>query len=396
MRRALILNLLVCLAALIASHGSCATTETQWKKTVDIQVRNLPLADALEVLFKGTGISYTVDQDVGQLRVTAILKNVPLQTAFQELLKAAGAVSKEADGVLCVASAESLADSAAIWHLEAQLAELRARLAAEMQAKTEGHADVRAIKASIAEIEQRLEKERKLLEERLAARRAPTPAPSPGAKELTKVVEVKYLDARDLPELLQAEGLYRVTASEGNKVVIAGREEAVQRALDMIAALDDESARPRPVCIKFTVKFTAPDAEGKPKTFEGAVEGVAIEGGHTSLQFGSPLPSDTYIQDLDSLYLSANIEVSKVSSDGRVTVKAKGDCIVGDLVRAPFDFSTSVVLDQPQIVKSDSVVSEGRKIALELAVTATLVEKQAQAPTKGQPATAPKAKPTRR
>ena len=399
MRRALILNLLVCLAALIASQGSCATTETQWKKTVDIQVRNLPLADALEVLFKNTGVSYTVDRSIDQLKVTAILKNVALQTAFQELLKAAGAVSKEADGVLYVASAESLADSAAIWHLEAQLAELRARLAAEMQAKTEGHADVRAIKASIAEIEQRLEKERKLLEERLAARRTPTPAPSPGAKELTKVVEVKYLDARDLPELLQAEGLYRVTASEGNKVVIAGREEAVQRALDIIAALDDESARPRPVRVKFTVKFTATDAEGKPKTFEGAVEGVAIEGGHTSLQFVSPLPSDTHIDDddLDSLHLSANIEVSKVSSDGRVTVTAKGDCIAfWGLVRAPFDFSTSVALGQPQIVKSGTVVSEGRKIALELAVTATLVEKQVQAPTKGQPATAPKAKPTRR
>ena len=235
------------------------------------------------------------------------------------------------------------------------------------------------------------------MEKRLAVRRTPTPAPSPGAKELTKVVEVKYLDARDLPELLQAEGLYRVTVSEGNKVVIAGREEAVRRALDMIAALDDESARPRPVRVKFTVKFTAPDAEGKPKTFEGAVEGVAIEGGHTILQFVSPLPSDTHIRDLDSMYLSANIEVSKVSADGRVTVKAKGECIVGgDLVRVPFDFSTSVALGQPQIVKSDSVVSEGRKIALELAVTVTLVDKQPQAPTKPQPAAAPKAKPTRR
>lgn len=104
MRKLLIFGLVLC-AALIASHVSCATTEDQWKKAVDIQVRNLPLADALEVLFKGTGISYTVDQSVGQLRVTAILKNVPLKTAFQELLKAADAAYKETDGILHVAFA---------------------------------------------------------------------------------------------------------------------------------------------------------------------------------------------------------------------------------------------------------------------------------------------------
>ena len=158
MRKLLILGLVLCAAALIASHGSCATTGDQWKKTVDIQVRNLPLADALEVLFKGTGISYTVDQDVGQLRVTAILKNVPLQTAFQELLKAADAAYKETNGILHVAFADVLADFAVVHQLEEQLDELRERLGAELRTKSEEHADVRALKASIAEIEQRFGK----------------------------------------------------------------------------------------------------------------------------------------------------------------------------------------------------------------------------------------------
>ena len=62
-----------------------AVGKFDWGKKIDAQIKNMPLSEAVAVLLKETGITYTVDPAVAALKVTANFKGVSLQRALQEL-----------------------------------------------------------------------------------------------------------------------------------------------------------------------------------------------------------------------------------------------------------------------------------------------------------------------
>ena len=71
------------------------------------RMKDVPLPDAIGMLLKDTAISYTVDPAVAQLRVTAVLRSVTLDQAFEQILKAAGAIYRVENGVYRIDAANS-------------------------------------------------------------------------------------------------------------------------------------------------------------------------------------------------------------------------------------------------------------------------------------------------
>jgi hypothetical protein len=73
-----------------------------WQRIIDVDMKDMPLSDAIDMLFKDTGVSYTLDPAVQQLKVTAVLKNIPLDQALKAVLKAAGAVCRVENSVYII------------------------------------------------------------------------------------------------------------------------------------------------------------------------------------------------------------------------------------------------------------------------------------------------------
>jgi type II secretory pathway component GspD/PulD (secretin) len=68
---------------------SCFSSVLEDRK-VDVQIKDTPLPQVIELLFKGTDVSWTVQPDINNVKVTAVLKNVSLDTALREVAKASG------------------------------------------------------------------------------------------------------------------------------------------------------------------------------------------------------------------------------------------------------------------------------------------------------------------
>ncbi len=60
------------------------------KTPITIELNDIPLPQALETLFKGAGLNYTLDSNIGRLRVTAKLSNVPFDSALELLTRSTG------------------------------------------------------------------------------------------------------------------------------------------------------------------------------------------------------------------------------------------------------------------------------------------------------------------
>ena len=63
-----------------------------WIKQINLEVKDMPLSQVLENLLKDRGISYTIDPSIGDIKVTAVLRNVHLESALRQVVKGAGIV----------------------------------------------------------------------------------------------------------------------------------------------------------------------------------------------------------------------------------------------------------------------------------------------------------------
>ena len=168
------------------------------KKLVNLEVRDTPLADALETLLGDAGINYTIDPSVNDLKVTAVLRNVNLKTALKQVLKAAGAVQTFQNDTYSV--------------------------------KRRPSRDVVEVQSGPV-----------------------PPYARPGTTKteiVALIVALKYLDPGEIAPMLVKPGRLEVQSVSGGKPVLRGSEEALQEAKTLIRALDDESALARPVRIK--------------------------------------------------------------------------------------------------------------------------------------------------
>src|SRR3954451_12921238 len=72
------------------SGGGTGSQQSALDKSVNINLRDIPLKSALELLFQGTGLNYAVDPNVPNVLLTINLKDQPLRQALRTLIHLAG------------------------------------------------------------------------------------------------------------------------------------------------------------------------------------------------------------------------------------------------------------------------------------------------------------------
>jgi len=104
MKNALALVILLCVAPLICHTavramvpGTVASAAAR-KKIVNVEFKNATLTEALTILLRNTGLKFSIDLEVKDIRLTAKLKGVSLDKAIQEVMRAAGVMWWIVDG----------------------------------------------------------------------------------------------------------------------------------------------------------------------------------------------------------------------------------------------------------------------------------------------------------
>ena len=189
-----------------------------WQRIINSEVKDVPLSEVIDGMFKGTGISYTLDPAVQQLKVTAVLKSISQDQALKAVLKAAGAVYRVENNVYVIGP--------------------RRDIPATMESASDGSA---------------------------------------AGQIVNEVVSLNYVSAGDIASLVKAgHSQLSVSATSGNKLFLSGTPADLADAKALIRQLDDESALARTIRLKMTAKVTVSTAKG-PKTYEASTESVGAE-----------------------------------------------------------------------------------------------------------------------
>lgn len=212
MRRRSTLSLLICAAILIGSCVACST-DTAADKRVSIDAKNLPLGEVIDMLFKGTGLSYTLDPQVGHLMVTMVLKDVPFDVALTQVVKAAGAVYRVEGNVYTISTKP------------------------------------------------------------MGGYPAGPGAPMNVSAEHMTSVRLKYLTPGELMPIVSRNPQVIVTVTGPNTLMLAGKQDDVMRVVEMISSLDTESALLRVINIKLVATETGGSEPLVNELNIGAVEG---------------------------------------------------------------------------------------------------------------------------
>lgn len=192
---------------------------------VNLEFRQTPLADALDTLLKDIGVSYTIDPSVNDLKVSAVLKNVSSETALREITKAAGAVYRIDGGVILISRV-------------------------------------------------------------LQPLRPPAPPAPGGLGNEAMVIEVRNLSAGDIARVLPNFGASVMVVS-GDKLVLSGSQEAIDKTWRVIEAIDVPQRAVRPVRVKVTMTVTLPGA--KPYNASLSTESIGAEGRPAPLNLSSTI-----------------------------------------------------------------------------------------------------------
>jgi len=202
----------VIIAAILPCGAQEKSAPDPWQSQVNLEVKDLPIYDALQLLFKNSGINFTVAPEIGQLRVSAVLKNVNLTEALKAVVKAAGARYSLEKNIVVVSS------NPAFNYANNQMMTQQAAPATS----------ARAVGAMSPDRQQRM---------------------------VSKAVSLKNLNAGQVAPFIAKPGI-QVLSTNTNQSVITGPEDQVKEAEDLIAALDRTDALPRPVRINVCAKAT--------------------------------------------------------------------------------------------------------------------------------------------
>ncbi len=311
------------------------------QKTIDMDFKDTPLPDAIGALLKDTGISYTVDPSIQQLKVTAVLKNVTLKQAFEQVVRASGAQYRTNDGVYTISLAPT----------------------------TTG--------------------------------RATTLQGPPGyaaADDVSEIIELKYVDSDWAAAVLSQNRDVSVTTLGKSKIRLTGSQGAIDDAKDLIAALDDETAFPRIVRLKMDVKATVHTAKG-PKAYDTTTESVGPDKGIVLLNLSAVMPyMTTYttvtktgqpIKQSQPNFISAPAiyvtMMPTITADGSISLTGKGSISIAfgspipTQIAKDFDVAASATPGQPVVVAAGSATTDQGKAEFKVTVTATVEKGRARA-----------------
>lgn len=323
--------------------GGSISAGDPWQKQIAIEFRDVPLADAVEGMLKDTGISYTVDPGIQQLKVTAVLKNISLEQGFNQVIKAAGAVYRVENGVYSIGPRPTTFEN------------------------TSGS----------------------------AALAAPPGTPAGGTE--TIVVTVEYVDASDVAALLSGRGV-TISATNRNKLILTGTVNDLEKVTAIINALDDETAFPRIVRLKMDVKTTVHTAKGQ-KTYDTSTESVGPDRGIILLNLSAVMPYMTSyttvtktgqaVKQSQPNFVSApTIYVNlmpTITADGSICLTGKGSISIAfgspipTQIAKDFDVAASATPGQPVVVAAGSATTDQGKAEFKVTVTATMEKGRARA-----------------
>lgn len=194
------------------------------QKQVNLEFKDMPLSDAIDALLHDTGISYTIDPNTKQLKVTAVLKNITVDTALKQVLKTIGGFYRVDGGVYIISS----------------------------------RPDINQSSESLPGLPQ---------------------TSSAASGMTTSILDLKYIKASDIAPIIH---WGQVSTTSGNKLVITGTETQIAEASKIVQALDVESALAKPIRLKLTVEIVVNTAKG-PKTYDSDTESVGADGNISSL-----------------------------------------------------------------------------------------------------------------
>lgn len=304
--------------------GASLSVGDSLDKIVDMDFRDTPLPNAIDMLFKETGISYTVDPSIQQLKVTAVLRNIPLKTAITQLLNAAGATFS--------------VDTQGIYHIGG--------VAQQVYLPRSQNA--------------------------LGAPAAP--AANNNALLKSQVVNTKYIGAGQAADVISnTPGLNQVQTTGSGQLILNGTQEGIDAAVQTVNAIDNDRALPRPVRLKITAKITVGTAKG-PKTYEASTESVGAERAPSLLSLQATVMYHTNYnaimgkqlvkQSTPNFYNHSMVDATIVpflSGDGRISLTGRGHfgCPFGtdpgNELSKDFDLAASVMPGKPFTVAAGSM-----------------------------------------
>jgi len=320
--------LLVTVAALTIFTVPCIAqypTAVSKQKIVNLEAKNMPLGEVLGSIFGNTGLSYTIDQGLYALSVTATLKNTPFEVALKAIAKTAGLVYRVDNNVYIISA-----------------------------------------KPKIEPITPPC-----------------TSASSAGyqnwSEMVTEVISMKYVNAGDIAQFVKGRSTapLSVTATSGNKLVLYGTKSDIDAAQKIVSALDVESALPRPVRLKLLAKVTVSTAKG-PKVYSASAESVGAEQTKIMImQQNMALSSSKGPNSCKQSSIYAAI-TPLIDSNGTIGLSGDGSFIfpfgaetVNTLTRS-FNIAASVVPGKPYTIAAGSVNLDTGKADFELSVVATI------------------------
>ena len=319
-----------------------------WQRVIDMELKDVPLPDAIDALFKDTGKSYTLDPAVQQLKVTAVLKSIPLIEALKGVLKAAGAVYRVENNVYVIGPKPH-------------------------ELTTGGGGAIPGM---------------------------PTPPGglsggpldgAPGSGIFNQVISLKYVSAGDIASLVKAgRSQLSVSATSGNKLFLSGTAGDVADAMSLIQQLDDESALARTIRLKMTAKITVSTTKG-PKKYEASTESVGAEQTASLLNLETQTPYSTSYSTVTkegqvikqsqlNFTRDRNVDatvVPTIGADGRIGLAGRGSFAFrtgptpGKLISKDFDIAASAAPGKPVVVAAGSITLDTGNVDFSVTMIAT-------------------------
>jgi len=319
------LSLLLCAIALVAP---CVGQAADEPPRINLEAKDMPLSQVLDTLFKGTGLSYTVDPMIGQLRVTAVLRNVGFEIALRNVTKAAGVVYR-IDG-------ETYAFSS--------------------RPDPGGY--------------------------------RPTVDPQSEAEGVVEKIPLEFVEPPDVMPVLQMDRTVQVVGAGPSFVMIKGSEDAIEKAKKTIRMLDTPDAFPQAVRIKLAARITVQE-QGKPaKTYEASSESVGAAGAPMPLQITAasgrqPRPQAEGRPPVPPQENAVEVMLMPVvDGQGKISLSGQGN-IRGELpihYDKGFQVAVACASGQKAIIAAGSATLDAGKVDFEVAVTPTVEKERVRRP----------------
>lgn len=301
---------------------------------------NMPLIEAIESILAETSYGYSIDSSVvqGSLKVTASLKNTPVESALNRICGAAGATCGVRSGFFCIASGLS---------------------------RSNGFVAGGNVKST---------------------ERGMATGSSDGTAE-EQCIDLKYVQAGDiLPILSQIEGVKGISNAGSSRITITAPSGAMGEALKTVERLDNADAYPKPLRIVLVANVTVGDqhytfatesrtAAGTPVPLSLNADRIDLGGGRFGTMTLEVQPSQILLRppvDGKDITITGNGYIKCVlpmSFDRRFTFAV---CLASGTEDVK-DQSGSVVgtrfVDQP-VIASGSVNAGGTNVSFEVMIGA--------------------------